>query len=211
MSQNPPALRYLELQANLEGLLVRPLSARLLKVSLPEQRGWLDRERLLNISGRGRARQEALAREFGVTDYPQPAGGCLLTMAEFSARLKDMLDRGETDRDWAEILRFGRHFRLPAGGKIIVGRNDRENLALMARVPAGAWLLTTLPLPGPVAVAAREDDVPTAAGLVARYATGARRTLGDGVAVPVTVRGGGRETVLPAQPLADAASIPWRL
>lgn len=209
MSQNSPTLRYLEKQADLDGLLLRPLSARLLPETIPEQRGWLKRAQLLDISGRARSRQEALAREFGITDYPQPAGGCLLTMAEFSRRLRDTIACQETGRAWVTLLRYGRHFRLPAGGKIIVGRNDGDNMALLEKAPAGAWVLTTDPLPGPVALATREEDLAAAAGLVARYATSIRRTQGD--AVLVTVRRGVETRTLTAAPLADAVAAPWRL
>lgn len=211
MSQNQPTLRYLEKQANLEGLLLRPLSARLLPETLPEKNGWLDRARLLDISGRARGRQAALAAELGITDYPQPAGGCLLTMAEFSRRLRDAIAHQEIDRAWVTLLRYGRHFRLPSGGKIIVGRNDRENTALLAQAPAAAWVLTTDPLPGPVALATRAEDVPAAAALVARYATSIRRTRGEGVPVPVTVWHGDTAQAVTAQPLDDAVAAPWRL
>ncbi len=210
MSQNPPTLRYLELQAELDGLLLRPLSARCLPETEAERRGWVDRVRLLDISGRGRLRQAALARELGVTDYPQPAGGCLLTQGEFAVRLRDLIAHGETDAASVRLLRSGRHFRLPTGGKVVVSRDDAGNAELLALAPPGAWLLDTHPRPGPLALCRREADVPLTAALVARYANRARREQGDG-ALPVRVRHDGTESAVAALPPAEAEVGAWRL
>jgi tRNA U34 2-thiouridine synthase MnmA/TrmU len=52
MSQNRSALQAVEKLSGMRGLIVRPLSGRLLPPTIPEQEGWLDREKLLDISGR---------------------------------------------------------------------------------------------------------------------------------------------------------------
>jgi tRNA U34 2-thiouridine synthase MnmA/TrmU len=128
MSQHMRALRLIEMESGLEGLIVRPLSARLLPPSIPERTGLIDREQLLAIEGRSRKPQMQLAAEKGISGYAPPAGGCLLTDKTFGSRLKDLLEH-EPDAGVAEIrlLKYGRHFRLPDGSKIIVGRDKSEN------------------------------------------------------------------------------------
>ncbi len=131
MSQQRHTLNLIEKESGLAGRVVRPLSARLLPATLPETQGIIDRDRLLAMNGRTRKPQMALARELGLTDYPSPAGGCLLTDPIYSRRLQDLL--GSTpdpdDRDLA-LLRVGRHFRPSGECKIIVGRNESENSAI---------------------------------------------------------------------------------
>lgn len=131
MSQYKPQLHVVERDAGLKGKLVRPLSARLLPPTEPELSGLLDRNRLENISGRSRKRQMKLAARFGLTDYPNPAGGCLLTDVGYSRRLKDLLDhRPQIDFRELNLLRVGRHFRLDDRCKVIVGRDEAENIEI---------------------------------------------------------------------------------
>jgi tRNA-specific 2-thiouridylase len=128
MSQTKPSLHYVEKHSGLGGYILRPLSAKLLPETIPEQQGLVDRERLLDIHGRGRKDQIALARQFGISDYPAPAGGCLLTDKGFSARLKDLLDHHpEATENEIHLLKFGRHFRLNPQTKLIVGRTEKDN------------------------------------------------------------------------------------
>ena len=124
MRQNRQALGVVEKCSGLKGRLVRPLSARLLEPTLPELEGKLDREQLLDLSGRGRERQIALAAEFGIVDYPSPAGGCKLTEAGFCRKLRDLQGHeGLGDRRLVELLSVGRRFRLPGGTGVILGRD----------------------------------------------------------------------------------------
>jgi len=131
MSQHFKALMLIEDEAGLKGKVLRPLSARLLQETEAEKRGLVDRNKLLDIRGRSRKRQIALAKEFGITDYEWPSGGCLLTYKEFSGKLRDLLTHKKrvSMRD-LELLQVGRHFRL-GKSKIIVGRNEQENQLLL--------------------------------------------------------------------------------
>ncbi|MCA1810200.1 MAG: tRNA 4-thiouridine(8) synthase ThiI, partial [Lentisphaerae bacterium] len=114
MSQNPKALRMVARDSGLEDLLLRPLSAQLLPAIRPEREQLIDRARLLNIEGRSRKRQIALAQYYGIHDYPQPAGGCLLTEPNYARRLRNLRDHeGLEDRVLIQRLRLGRHFRMP--------------------------------------------------------------------------------------------------
>ncbi len=195
MSQNRGSLNLIANKSGLGDLLLRPLSARLLKTTRPELLGWVDRERLLNLSGRGRKRQMALAETYGITRYPAPAGGCLLTDPGYAARLKDLLNEkgeGVTRRD-LEVLKWGRHFRLPDGVKAIVGRTQKENEALETlRVP-GDGLLQVEDYPSPVVLltgTASAGDLGEAAGLAAAYSdapTGAQVRVSVQDAAPARV------------------------
>ena len=127
MSQRLDAMRLIEKESGLQGRVLRPLSAKLLTPTLPEKEGLIDRSKLLNIQGRSRKPQIQLAQTYQIKDYPCPAGGCLLTDENFARRLKDSFQHGEDSLRHISLLKLGRHFRLPAGAKFIVGRNQEEN------------------------------------------------------------------------------------
>jgi tRNA-specific 2-thiouridylase len=132
MSQYRRAMEIIEREAGLEGRILRPLSARCLPESEAEKKGWIEREKLLDIKGRSRKRQIELARSFSLSGYPCPAGGCLLTDREFSAKLRDLFKHKRTVRlKDISLLKLGRHFRL-GSNKIIVGRNETENKSLLS-------------------------------------------------------------------------------
>jgi len=141
MSQNKQSLGIVERSSGLVGRLVRPLSAKLLEPTIPEQEGMLDREKLLDISGRSRDRQIALAKVFGIVDYPSPAGGCKLTEDGFGRKLKDLLDHeGLKNRRLVELLLIGRHYRLPDGTGLVVGRDKTDNALIDAAADLGQVL-----------------------------------------------------------------------
>jgi len=123
-SQTKTALRYVEKNSGFEGDVLRPLSAKCLPETRVEQEGLVNREKLMDITGRSRKVQMQMAREFGIKEYPAPAGGCLLTDKIFSNRLRDLLYVQKTDETrLLHLLKFGRHFRLDKDCKLIVGRS----------------------------------------------------------------------------------------
>ena len=134
MSQRRDALFQVKRLADDEDdLVLRPMCAKLLPPTKPEREGWVDREKLLDISGRDRKPQLALAKEFGFEDFATPGGGCLLTIESFAVKIKDYLKFDKEMRDidvtW---LKLGRHLRLPEGAKMIIGRDENDNNALLA-------------------------------------------------------------------------------
>ncbi|MBW1990210.1 MAG: tRNA 4-thiouridine(8) synthase ThiI, partial [Deltaproteobacteria bacterium] len=152
LSQNKGALRYVEKASGREGDIVRPLSARRLPPSGPEIRGLVDRERLLDLSGRSRKPQTALAEQYGITSFPSPAGGCLLTDEGFSRRLSDLMAHQENiaERE-LELLKHGRHFRLGPGAKAVVGRTRADNESIKAHLdPAADTVVSMEGRPGPL-------------------------------------------------------------
>lgn len=172
MSQNKQSLGVVEKSSGLKGRLVRPLSAKLLEPTIPELEGRLDREALLDISGRSRERQIKLAAEFGITDYPSPAGGCKLTEDGFGRKLKDLLDHeGLRNRRLVELLLIARRFRLPDGSGVILGRDMNDNAVLKGE-GANGTIVAPVNCPGPTAlipVVKSEGDLNLAAELVCAY------------------------------------------
>lgn len=128
MSQTASSLRYVEKHSGFDGKILRPLSARRLPETPMEREGLVDRDRLLDLSGRSRKPQMDLAKTFGLTSYPTPAGGCLLTDPGYSRRLKDlMVHDAELTPNNLYLLQHGRHMRLDPVTKIVIGRTKLEN------------------------------------------------------------------------------------
>ncbi|UCG52192.1 MAG: hypothetical protein JSW58_01150 [Candidatus Latescibacterota bacterium] len=178
MSQVKSALRSVELAAGLEGQLLRPLSARLLPPTDVENRGLVDREKLLAIAGRGRKIQIELAERYGLTRFMQPAGGCcFLTDKAYSAKFKDAIRHrgGENLRvEDVFILGVGRHFRLSPRLKLIVGRDKIEN-DFLHHYKDDHWSAGVLGFAGPTAIVIGEisdEDWDEIASIVARYSDG---------------------------------------
>ncbi|MCP4745569.1 MAG: tRNA 4-thiouridine(8) synthase ThiI [Desulfobacteraceae bacterium] len=128
MSQNGNSLRYVAKHSGFADKILRPLSAGKLPETAMEQSGMVDRQRLLKLSGRSRKPQIMLAAQYGVKDYPSPAGGCLLTDKNYSTRLRDLLDHESQQRiNELHLLKHGRHMRLDPQTKIIIGRTKQDN------------------------------------------------------------------------------------
>jgi len=140
MSQHKRALELIEKKSGLEGLVLRPLSARLLSETIPEKKGWVNREKLYAFSGRRRKPQMELAKAFNISDYPTPAGGCLLTDPEFSRKVRDLIEHASFNLDDIELLKIGRHFRVSHNSKLVVGRNEQENTELIKLSHEGDYL-----------------------------------------------------------------------
>jgi tRNA U34 2-thiouridine synthase MnmA/TrmU len=162
MSQRRDAMRVIERDSGLDGLVLRPLSAKLLPPTIPEKEGLVDREKLLDIQGRSRKPQIALAKEWGINDYPCPAGGCLLTDPGFARRMRDLMDHNPnfTLND-VHLLKVGRHFRLSPKVKTIVGRTEKENKKVLSFVRKGDLIYKVLDFPGPITIVRGdlEDDL----------------------------------------------------
>jgi len=150
MSQNIQALKILEEKSSLKGYLLRPLSAKLLEPTIPEKKGLIDREKLLKIQGRSRKEQIELAKKYKINNYPQPAGGCLLTDLEFGKKLKELFNIAKKiDKKDIELLKLGRHF-LEKNHKIVIGRNGKENKEIKKLVKKGDILIEMKNYPGPL-------------------------------------------------------------
>lgn len=171
MSQNPRALKIVSRNSGREDLVLRPLSARLLPATRAENEGWVNRDKLLGLSGRGRRAQIDLAEQFGLP-VPPPAGGCLLTDAGYCRRFKWLLERpqGKNDQAWpparlAEMIKRGRLFSPGGGQFIVVGRNQADNKALSELAGPGDILCHLEGAVGPTVIVPRESGLDGSSGL----------------------------------------------
>jgi tRNA-uridine 2-sulfurtransferase len=173
MSQHRIALNAIEKDSGLKGKLLRPLSAKFLTETNVEKYGIIDRSKLPSIIGRSRKEQLSLAKEKSIDFFIPAAGGCLLTDKYFVKKLKDLLEH-KNDADWEDIriLNIGRHFRHNES-KIIVGRHEKENEALVSmKKPADYLLELPEEIPGPVTILQGDKSgkaIELAAALTLRY------------------------------------------
>jgi tRNA-specific 2-thiouridylase len=209
-SQRRDSFRSIDRDTGLEGLLVRPLSAKLLPPTKPEIAGILDRSRLEAIQGRSRKPQIALAARFGITDVPTPSTGCMLTENAMANRIKDHLSRGgHLDRWIVETLKIGRHFRVSEEAKVVLGRNEAENMRLEdlfgSSTGRGATLVVPEDFKGPAALILGEaapDAIETVGGMMLRYG---KQTSGEARRIQVRTKTG--ETVVAVSYLLDDAAL----
>jgi len=191
LSQNKGAMNRIARESGLQGRLLRPLSAKLLSPTLPEEKGWVQREALFDFRGRTRKPQMELANRLRISGYPSPAGGCLLTEQGFSRRLKDLLtSRSEIETRELELLKLGRHFRIGPNTKLVVGRNKRENDLVQGLAGTGGILLKSVSVPGPTVLLCGDpsgDTLHIAAAITATYSDTAGQEATD---ISVRQRGG---------------------
>jgi tRNA-specific 2-thiouridylase len=199
MSQTRPSLRYVEKKSGADGFIVRPLSAKQLDETIPEKNGLIDRNLLFGITGRGRKDQITLARHFGITDYPAPAGGCLLTDKGYSNRLRDLFEHQShyTENEF-HLLKFGRHFRINGQTKVIVGRTKTDNQEIARYLnPDRDIIINIHRYPGPVAVipnGASNEMILLAASVCAGYSKAP-----DDIPVQVRVQSQAKQEVITVQ------------
>jgi len=127
-SQKRRDLRTIAHHAEVEEILLRPLSARHLPPTRPEREGWVDRARLGDCVGQGRKRQLTYARRWGITYQPAPSRGCALVKPHYAEKLVELLARPAVPTRWeCDLLSIGRHLNFDDRTRVIFGRNQREN------------------------------------------------------------------------------------
>lgn len=182
MSQFAPALKKIEKLSNLEGKIVRPLSAALLPATDPEKNGLIKRKDLGMIRGRSRKEQLKMAKEFGIEDPPNAGGGCLLTDPAFSLRAIDLFKHIETPTtNDIDLLKIGRHFRLDQNTKLIVGRNKDENEMMHALALSNDILLEAKEHVGPTTLLRGNDiekHIEFSAKITLRYSDAPKNETG---------------------------------
>ncbi|MEJ2200167.1 MAG: thiamine biosynthesis protein [Desulfuromonadaceae bacterium] len=183
MSQNLSALRAVANHSGYPDRILRPLSAKLLPMTPMEEQGLVDREQLLDIQGRSRKRQQELAANWGLTDYPSSAGGCLLTEASFSGRLRDLFrHQPEATSTDVELLKAGRQFRLSPTAQLAVGRHQQDNEGIKRLARPTDVLVRADRFSGPLGLVSgrtEEADLLTAGAIVAAYGKGQQETEVD--------------------------------
>ncbi|MBI4640299.1 MAG: hypothetical protein HY731_06370 [Candidatus Tectomicrobia bacterium] len=173
MSQRRDTLNVSERESGLKGYILRPLSAKLLEPTIPEIEGTVDREKLYGISGRSRKIQMELAEKYGITDYPNAGGGCLLTDANYARKLKDLFKQIPTPSFTdLTLLKMGRHFRIHEECRVMVGRHQTENEFLAQLAEVGDYLFYVSDYKGPTTLvrgAMGEGDISIIARITTRY------------------------------------------
>ena len=152
MSQSKKNLLLISEESGYGKYILRPLSALLLPETEPERCHIVNRAGLLDIQGRSRKKQMALAKQWGIEHYPSPAGGCKLTEPGFAKRIKDLLSKGKYNSNDLELLKRGRHFNIHKNTKLVVGRNEKENKILLSFARPEDYLFSSPTHKGPVAL-----------------------------------------------------------
>lgn len=158
MSQNPRALSKVLEISDCDGLLLRPMCAQNMPETIPEKEGWVDRSKLLKLSGRSRTTQLELAEKFGLKDYETPGGGCLLTDESFALKIQDFADNDDFTAKDIPVIKHGRQMRLPNGAKLTVGRNQEDNEAMQAIENDKFFHVKTVGIPGPHSLLSKTAD-----------------------------------------------------
>ncbi|MBN1269537.1 MAG: tRNA 4-thiouridine(8) synthase ThiI [Kiritimatiellae bacterium] len=186
-SQDGESLERIAQQSGYYGFVLRPLSAGLLPPTEVEERGWVERGRLLSLEGRARRAQIELAGQYGIEEYPSPAATCRLAEPSLAARVADLQEHGGVHGSKElHLLRLGRHFRIGRSTKLVVGRNEEENMELEGLAELYDLVLKPENMPGPTGLlpfTATPDEIRLAAAVCARYAD-----LDGAPAVSVRVR-----------------------
>jgi len=149
MSQNKDSLQTVLNESNCDGILLRPMSAKMLKPTIAEENGWVNRDRLEGITGRSRDRQLEMVKEIGLENFESPGGGCLLTDENFGKKMFDFIKFDKFEVKDIPVMKFGRHFRLKDGAKLVIGRDKDENQHLQGIENDKYYHIKTVGLPGP--------------------------------------------------------------
>jgi len=202
MSQKFQDFKAIEASTGLEGLILRPLSAKRLPVTKPEKASVVDRSALYGFCGRTRHKILELAARYGIENPPHPSSGCALTSPLFAKKLKDVFDHQERYHRWEiEILKVGRHFRLDPFSKVVLGRDEGQNAYLEALRPPETTLLGCFNFGGPTALLIgerTEERVRKAVEMMLRYA---QRPLPE--MIEIKVLSGDDEEILTPVPSGD--------
>jgi len=174
MSQRAEAMSIVKkLALDDEDLIVRPLCAKNMDITKPEREGWIDREKLLDIHGRGREVQLQLAASYGWENFQSPGGGCLLTDENFTKKIKEFLQHNSLHVEDIDILKNGRHLRLPHGAKLVIGRDKEENILLEKSLNDKYIKIKADKIPGPFSILsanASNEDKELSAKIVLTFA-----------------------------------------
>ena len=212
MSQTKPTLFHIDKVSGFKGLILRPLSAKIMPPTIPEEKGWVDRGKLYDISGRSRKRQFELVEEMGITEYNDPAGGCILTEPNYSRRVKAFFKHRGKDAVTVEelkLMRHGRHLWPRDGFQVIVGRDEPDNDAL-EEYRTGRWAFRAADtMKGPLVIVngiQDDSDVEVAARITAKYTKRNSNT-----AMRIRFEGDGRDGIIDVVPVVEEDLAAWRV
>ncbi|MBS3741893.1 MAG: DUF814 domain-containing protein [Candidatus Cloacimonetes bacterium] len=175
-SQNKVPLATVSNASGYKDLIVRPLSQKLLPDTKPIRKSWVEKNKLLDIKGRSRKRQQALAKEYGIDYFLSTGGGCSLTDRHFCRRVKDLMDHDMWTYKYVKFLTWGRHFRLDKNTKLVLGRDEQENTELSKLLDEEIITLKATEYTGPLGILFNKEAIEKrtyelSAGILLRYIT----------------------------------------
>lgn len=152
MSQTAKKIKLIEQEADLKGYLLRPLCAKNLEPTIAENKGLVDREKLLDITGRSRKRQNQLASDYGIKEMPSPNSGCILTEVKFGELVRKLkkMKKNVLANDIL-MLKTGRH-EFVDNCLLVISHNQAEGQELATLIQPGDISIEGLNYPGPLAV-----------------------------------------------------------
>lgn len=211
MSQKGHTLKLIEKEAGVKDFVVRPLSTKVLDETEPERQGWISREKMQAISGRGRKTQIALAKEYSINDYPCPAGGCLLTNEGYARKVKDLIKHNELNLNSIAMLKIGRHFRIGQKSKLIIGRDEAENQRLLNMAKEGDSVFEpSEEIKGPVAIGKGEfkdeQSIEISCKIIGRYCDNAKE-----IKIKVTKKPLGLNEFISCNAFSDSEILQFRI
>ncbi len=210
MSQHGQALHTIEIESDLKGKILRPLSGGLLPPTDAEKEGLIKREDLGMIRGRTRRAQLEMAREYGIEDPPNAGGGCLLTDPSFGLRARDLFEHVKTPTiNDIDLLKVGRQFRFDESSKLVVGRDRDENMVIRSLALPEDVLLEARDHMGPTAIIrgrVADGSLELAAAITLRYSDAP-----DGQEAAVVIDRGGERSEIPARPAQEAEYLSMRI
>ena len=211
MSQHGPALHTIEKESDLKGKIVRPLSGGLLPATDAEKNGLIKRKDLGMIKGRTRRAQLDMAKEYGIEDPPNAGGGCLLTDPSFGLRAKDLFGHIETPTiNDIDLLKVGRQFRFDKFSKLVVGRDQNENMIIGSLSLPKDILLEARDHMGPTSIIrgqqVSDENIRLAAAITLRYSDAPKDSEST-----VTINKNGEKTEISVKPIKESAYISLRI
>lgn len=210
MSQHGRALHTIERESGLKGKILRPLSGGLLPPTDAEKDGLIKREDLGTVRGRTRRAQLEMAREYGIEDPPNAGGGCLLTDPSFGLRAKDLFEHVETPTiNDIDLLKVGRQFRFDESSKLVVGRDQNENMVIRSLSLPEDILLEAEDHMGPTAIIrgrVANENLRLAASITLRYSDAP-----NGSEATVVIDRNGEKSRISVKPAEETSYLSLRI
>lgn len=128
----PEELERITEDLGVGGLVVRPLSARLLPPSLPEREGWLDESALYELRDGDDDALAQLASDLNLSaqDPMHVESRCKLTHPGFGRRLENLFQEDRFTLNALKLLEFSLYYKYPPDVKIVLAVDEEEKRAL---------------------------------------------------------------------------------
>jgi tRNA U34 2-thiouridine synthase MnmA/TrmU len=172
MSQRRDSMNAVGKLSGIKDLLIRPLCQKLIDDTKPIREGWVSKNDMLDIQGRNRKRQFALAEQLGLKHFETPGGGCLLTDKQVGEKVSDLLEHDQLDRKHLKFIKQGRRARLSDDAILIIGRTKYDNEFITKNLE-DETVIKASDIPGPLGVIIgdnlTDEVIDLAGGIILSY------------------------------------------